>query len=98
MVEKISNLRFQTMNPGPRGGASGRKTTDEAPGAGYRAPGKERGPGASAEPFPLPLPGCVVWFMPDGGLRLTALSRNGGGSTPTGSPAGRPLPSRRGDE
>ena len=88
MVEKISSVRFKTTNPEPTGGAADRKPTDGAPGTRYGA----------AEPFPLPLPGCVVWFMPDGGLRLTALSRNGGGSTPKGSPAGRPLPSRRGDE
>jgi hypothetical protein len=89
MVEKISNLRFQTTNPQPTGGASGRRPTDGATGEGVRAPGTERGagaPGAPGEPFPLPLPGCVVWFMPDGGLRLTALSRNGGGSRAAGLP------------
>jgi hypothetical protein len=45
MVEKISNLRFQTTNPEPTGGASGRKPTDGAP---------------AGEPFPLPgLPGTL---------------------------------------
>jgi len=97
MVEKIPNARFRATNPEPPGGASDRKTTDGAPGAGYRAPGKERSVGASPEPFPLPLPGCVVWFMPDGGLRLTALPRSDAGSTPTGLSAGRPLPRRRRD-
>jgi hypothetical protein len=110
MVEKIRSAGFNGVDPEPSGGASGRRTTDGACGAGRRMSGTgggvagrragdAAGCGAAVllEPFPLPLPGCVVWFMPDGGLRLTALPRSEAGSTPTGLAAGRRLPRRRGD-
>jgi hypothetical protein len=110
MDGKIRGAEFQSVDAEPTGGASDRRTTDGACGAGRRMSGTGggvaerraedaagRGVAGPPEPFPLPLPGCVVWFMPDGGLRLTAVSRTGGGSTPTGRAALRPLPRRRGD-
>ena len=59
MVEKISNVRFQTTGPEPTGEASERKTPDGAPGSGVRAPGTERGAGGALSPAASGLRGLV---------------------------------------
>jgi hypothetical protein len=60
MVEKISNVRFQTTGPEPTGDASERKAPDGAPGSGVRARVSRGSLGRS--------PGSVKANPPAGGM------------------------------